>query len=125
MMCASYLLSIFLGAITASVVAISNELEERATGIVTRSGTGFVLDGKPFYFIGTNSYWLDQLSNGDITSMFSQMNAAGMKVLRIFAWSDNVGGPEGKVIIGWSIGSAHACVNRFVFSILVRLKHHT
>jgi hypothetical protein len=45
---ASYLLSIFLSAITASAAAISNELEERATGIVTRPGTGFVLDGKSF-----------------------------------------------------------------------------
>jgi mannan endo-1,4-beta-mannosidase len=58
----SHLLSIFLGTVTASGAAIATDLEERATGFVTRSGTGFALDGKPFYFMGTNSYWLDQLS---------------------------------------------------------------
>ena len=64
----SKLLSIFLGAVAASAATISTDFEERATGIVMRSSTGFVLDDKPFYFMGTNSYWLDRLSSGDIGS---------------------------------------------------------
>lgn len=82
--------------------ATTNTIQERATGFVSRSGTHFVLDGKPFYFVGTNAYWADQLASADLTSLFSQMNSAGLKVLRIFAWSDNVGSAQDSSLQYWS-----------------------
>ncbi|KAG5636732.1 hypothetical protein H0H81_007061 [Sphagnurus paluster] len=63
-----------------------------ASGFVKASGTGFTLNGKPYYFAGTNAYWAKDIKNGDLVSLFSQMNAAGLHVLRIFAWEDSVGG---------------------------------
>ncbi len=105
----SFIRSLLFGAITTSAYVLQpqsspndNELAKRATGFVSRSGTGFVMDGKPFYFMGTNAYWADGLSSTDLNSLFSQMNSAGMKVLRIFAWSDNVGGPEDSSLQYWS-----------------------
>lgn len=94
--------SVFLAAATAYAAADTTPLEERATGFVTRSGTGFVVDDKAFDFVGTNAYWASGLSSGDLKSLFSQMNSAGMKVLRIFAWSDNVGGAQDGSLQYWS-----------------------
>lgn len=79
-----------------------DQLNERATGFVSRSGTGFVMDGKPFYFMGTNAYWADTLVSEDLTSLMSQLNSYGLKVLRIFAWCDNVGSPEDTCLQYWS-----------------------
>jgi mannan endo-1,4-beta-mannosidase len=104
----SSILSLLFGAVTASADFIqqqsppSTQLTKRATGFVSRSGTSFVMDGEPFFFMGTNGYWADQLSSTDLTSLFSQMNAAGMKVLRIFAWSDNVGAATDSSLQYWS-----------------------
>ncbi|KAG6897354.1 hypothetical protein C0992_002280 [Termitomyces sp. T32_za158] len=52
-------------------------------GFVTTKGTQFQLDGKPFYFVGANSYWLPLLSTqSDVESTLEQMRTAGVKVLR-------------------------------------------
>ena len=81
----------------------SQDLQARVpSGFVTRSGTGFQLNGEPFNFVGTNAYWADTLASEDLTSLFSQMNSAGLKVLRIFGWSDNVGDPETTSFQSWS-----------------------
>ncbi|KAK4551727.1 hypothetical protein LTR86_010963 [Recurvomyces mirabilis] len=73
-----------------------------ASGYVTRSGTGFVLNGKVFRFGGTNAYWATSLSSTDLNSLFSQMKSAGLTVLRIFAWSDNVGSASSSSFQYWS-----------------------
>ncbi|KFZ19812.1 hypothetical protein V501_00486 [Pseudogymnoascus sp. VKM F-4519 (FW-2642)] len=84
------ILFMFLAAAATYAAADPLPLKERAIGFVTRPGTGFVVDGKSFDFVGTNAYWASGLSSGDLESLVSQMNPAGMKVLQIFAWSDNV-----------------------------------
>ncbi|KDR77624.1 hypothetical protein GALMADRAFT_155465 [Galerina marginata CBS 339.88] len=73
-----------------------------STGFVTRSGTKFMLNGKQFYFTGTNAYWATSLSSTDLDSLFSQMSSAGLKVLRIFGWCDNVGSPQNTCFQSWS-----------------------
>lgn len=86
-----------------SGAAIPHQLAKRVpSGFVTTSGDGFVLDGETFSFGGTNAYWADQIATEDITSLFSQMTAADLKVLRIFAWGDNVGGAEDTSFQYWS-----------------------
>ncbi|KAK3669242.1 hypothetical protein LTR78_010877 [Recurvomyces mirabilis] len=73
-----------------------------ASGYVTRSGSGFVLNGKVFRFGGTNAYWATSLPSTDLNSLFSQMKSAGLTVLRIFAWSDNIGSASSSSFKYWS-----------------------
>ncbi|KAF9460821.1 glycoside hydrolase [Collybia nuda] len=57
-------------------------------GFVTTKGSKFVLDGKPFYFVGTNSYWVPLLTTKeDVESTFKQMKNAGVKVLRTWGFN--------------------------------------
>ncbi|KAI5778740.1 glycoside hydrolase [Geopyxis carbonaria] len=60
-----------------------------ATGIVTRSGTNFMLNGKKFNYVGSNAYWLTFLTNtADVDFALDKFAASGMKVLRIWAFAD-------------------------------------
>ncbi|KAI5792476.1 glycoside hydrolase [Peziza echinospora] len=60
-----------------------------STGYVTTSGTEFRLNGKKFYFVGSNAYWLTYLTNNaDIDYALDQFKASGMKVLRIWGFGD-------------------------------------
>jgi mannan endo-1,4-beta-mannosidase len=54
-------------------------------GFVTRSGAGFVLDGKPFRYGGTNNYYLHYTSQLMVDDVFSDAQAMGLPVLR--AWT--------------------------------------
>ncbi|KAF6765968.1 glycoside hydrolase superfamily [Ephemerocybe angulata] len=57
-------------------------------GFVTTKGPAFNLDGKPFYFVGANSYWLPLLTEQrDIDATFKEMKAAGIKVLRTWGFN--------------------------------------
>ncbi|KAG6845774.1 hypothetical protein H0H87_003828 [Tephrocybe sp. NHM501043] len=82
-----------LAALLASVVAEpiargNNGHSNVPKGFVTTKGSQFELDGKPFYFVGANSYWLPLLTTqADVESTFKQMRDAGVKVLR--TWGHN------------------------------------
>ncbi|TFK30517.1 glycoside hydrolase [Coprinopsis marcescibilis] len=57
-------------------------------GFVTTKGREFQLDGKPFYFVGANSYWLPHLTNQrDVEATFREMRDAGIKVLRTWGFN--------------------------------------
>ncbi|KAK0506163.1 glycoside hydrolase [Armillaria luteobubalina] len=57
-------------------------------GFVTTSGRNFVLNNKPFAFVGANSYWLPLLtSNEDVEATFQEMEDAGVKVLRTWGFN--------------------------------------
>ncbi|KIP12426.1 glycoside hydrolase family 5 protein [Phlebiopsis gigantea 11061_1 CR5-6] len=57
-------------------------------GFVTTKGTQFELDGKPFAFVGANSYWLPLLlTQTDVEKTFSTMAKAGVKVLRTWGFN--------------------------------------
>ncbi|KAK1403842.1 Mannan endo-1,4-beta-mannosidase [Heracleum sosnowskyi] len=60
---------------------------------VKTSPTRFVLNGKPFYFNGFNSYWLmymasDPSTKEKVSSTFRQASVHGMNVARTWAFSD-------------------------------------
>ncbi len=58
---------------------------------VTTSGNQFVLDGQPFFFVGTNNYWLMQQRSYNSTSVDDALNAAqavGVRVIRTWGFAD-------------------------------------
>ncbi|CAL1695444.1 unnamed protein product [Somion occarium] len=66
------------------------DLQKRSVphGFVTTRGTQFELDGKPFAFVGANSYWLPLLnSKADVEKTFKSMQQAGVKVLRTWGFN--------------------------------------
>ncbi|KAI0652244.1 glycoside hydrolase [Trametes meyenii] len=57
-------------------------------GFVTTRGKQFELDGKPFSFVGANSYWLPLLlTQKDVDTTFQTMRKAGVKVLRTWGFN--------------------------------------
>ncbi|KAF8204076.1 glycoside hydrolase [Pholiota molesta] len=57
-------------------------------GFVTQANGEFHLDGKPFNFVGANSYWLGLLtSTADVDATFKEMQGAGVKVLRTWGFN--------------------------------------
>ncbi|KAF8990678.1 glycoside hydrolase superfamily [Cyathus striatus] len=58
-------------------------------GFATTKGREFVIDGKPFAFVGANSYVMASLltSNEDVEATFKQMQGAGVKVMRTWGFN--------------------------------------
>lgn len=67
--------------------------EEINLPFVERNGTQFMLDGKPFYINGWNSYWLmvqsvDDYSRPRVRAMFQAGAKMGLTVCRTWAFND-------------------------------------
>jgi mannan endo-1,4-beta-mannosidase len=61
----------------------------KSTKFVSTSGNNFFVNGSAFKFIGTNAYWLSDLNTDqDISDTFSNISAAGIKVVRTWAFND-------------------------------------
>ncbi|KAF5390292.1 hypothetical protein D9757_002857 [Collybiopsis confluens] len=77
----------FTSAICLSVLSVARAAAV-PKGFVTTKGTEFELDGKPFRFVGANSYWLPLLiTDSDVHSTFEQMRDAGVKVVRTWGFN--------------------------------------
>src|SRR6266545_5812460 len=75
-------------------------------GFVTRSGAGFVLDGQPFRYGGTNNYYLHYTSQLMVDDVLSDAQAMGLTVLR--AWTClECGGDKPNSAGGCSQGADH------------------
>lgn len=84
-------LSFFVSlALTASLVAPASTLAEQSSstlgGFVKTDGTKFTLDGSPFYYAGTNCYYLNFKQQADIDNELDDAAAMGLKVVR--TWGD-------------------------------------
>lgn len=61
--------------------------------MVEKKGNQFVVNGKPFYVNGFNTYWLmvfaaDQSTRGKVTEVFQQASSVGLTVCRTWAFND-------------------------------------
>lgn len=66
----------------------SRDLEARSSAYVTRSGKGFVLNGKNYCFAGMNGYWVPQMNQDwQYDQVFAKLSSAGVRVLRTWAFS--------------------------------------
>ncbi|EPQ60741.1 glycoside hydrolase [Gloeophyllum trabeum ATCC 11539] len=72
----------------ASPLQSHSERSEVPSGFVTTNGTSFQLDGEPFAFVGTNSFWLPLLtSEDDVHMTLETMAAAGVEVVRTWGFN--------------------------------------
>ncbi|KAL3425697.1 fungal cellulose binding domain-containing protein [Phlyctema vagabunda] len=64
------------------------------SGFSKVSGNVFTINGKKTYFAGTNSYWIGFLtSNSDVDLVMTHLAATGLKVLRVWGFSDLTAAP--------------------------------
>ncbi|ONK66822.1 uncharacterized protein A4U43_C06F12370 [Asparagus officinalis] len=73
-------------------LTFSSSVEPKIS-FVERNGTTFMLDGRPFYVNGWNSYWLmdqavDEKSRGRVTEMFKAGRDLGLTVCRTWGFND-------------------------------------
>jgi hypothetical protein len=64
------------------------------SGFVTTSGTSFTVDGVPFTYIGTNTYYLIYEDQYMLDDVFARASRNNFTVLRTWAWLD-IGYPNG------------------------------
>ncbi|KAF8582695.1 glycoside hydrolase family 5 protein [Ramaria rubella] len=57
-------------------------------GFVTTNNGQFQINGQPFFYFGTNAYWLQQLSDDDIDLTFKTIAARNISVVRTWAFND-------------------------------------
>ncbi|KAH7339604.1 glycoside hydrolase superfamily [Rhizoctonia solani] len=89
-----------------STTATTTTAAPVSTGFVKTSGTKFTLNGSTFTVVGSNAYWMAQLSSTtDITSAFSDLSAAGLTTLRTWGFND-VTSPSGTYYQLWSGSTA-------------------
>jgi mannan endo-1,4-beta-mannosidase len=78
----------------------------------TTSGTKFVIDGKPGYFAGTNSYWIGFLTNNsDIDLVMQHLASSGLKILRVWGFNDVTTIPTDGTVYFQSFANGEATIN--------------
>ncbi|KDN44480.1 hypothetical protein RSAG8_05527, partial [Rhizoctonia solani AG-8 WAC10335] len=74
----------------------------QSSSFVKTSGQRFTLDGQKFTVVGSNAYWMPQLSNNaDITKAFNDLKNAGFTALRTWGFND-VTSPSGTYYQIWN-----------------------
>ncbi|XP_041027092.1 mannan endo-1,4-beta-mannosidase 6-like [Juglans microcarpa x Juglans regia] len=68
-------------------------MEDDAWQMVEKQGNQFVVNGRPFYINGFNTYWLmafaaDESTRGKVTDAFKQASSVGLTVCRTWAFND-------------------------------------
>jgi mannan endo-1,4-beta-mannosidase len=78
----------------------------------TTSGTKFVIDGKPGYYAGTNSYWIGFLTNNsDIDLVMQHLASSGLKILRVWGFNDVTTTPADGTVYFQSFANGEATIN--------------
>jgi mannan endo-1,4-beta-mannosidase len=78
----------------------------------TTSGTKFVIDGKPGYYAGTNSYWIGFLTNNsDIDLVMQHLASSGLKILRVWGFNDVTTTPTDGTVYFQSFANGEATIN--------------
>ncbi|TBU48177.1 glycoside hydrolase [Dichomitus squalens] len=82
------LLSLYALLLLSEATTVPQKNSKVPPGFVTTKGKEFELDGKPFAFVGANSYWLPLLtSQSDVDATLESMKQAGVKVLRTWGFN--------------------------------------
>ena len=70
--------------ISAFFVSTTAAAEPTGSGFVYANGTRFMVDGSPFYYAGTNCYYLTFKSQDAVDNVFKDAEAMGLKVIRVW-----------------------------------------
>ena len=79
-----------LGLAVEAYAVPKQNMQDSANNFVKVSGTEFTLNGKPFYFQGTNFYRLsliERQSDAQVYEIMQQLSEKGMKTVRIWGFS--------------------------------------
>ncbi|KAF5356008.1 hypothetical protein D9756_003830 [Leucocoprinus leucothites] len=81
--------SLLVSLLTVFVVLTGAKSKDKLPkGFATTNGHNFEVDGKPFAFVGANSYWLPLLtSQEDVETTFKEMQSGGVKVVRTWGFN--------------------------------------
>ena len=69
------------------------DMEENAWTMVQKQGKQFVVNNRPLYVNGFNTYWLmvfavDQSTRAKVSEVFQQASSVGLTVCRTWAFND-------------------------------------
>jgi mannan endo-1,4-beta-mannosidase len=75
-------IAVFLAIFSGAVFA------QHPSGFVYRSGRHFMVDGRPFYFAGNNTYYLAMVDRDRQESLIAENKNKGIRVIRCWAFSN-------------------------------------
>ncbi|KAG9074207.1 hypothetical protein FRC06_010843, partial [Ceratobasidium sp. 370] len=85
-----------------STTSTSSSAPPASTGFVKTSGQKFTLNGSTYTVVGSNAYWMAQLSTtADITTAYNDLKNSGLTTLRTWGFND-VTSPSGTYYQLWS-----------------------
>ncbi|KAG8761311.1 hypothetical protein FRC12_009425 [Ceratobasidium sp. 428] len=85
-----------------SLGAVVSVEPRQSTSFVKTSGQKFTLNGSKFTVVGSNAYWMAQLSSAtDISTAFNDLKTAGFTTLRTWGFND-VTSPSGTYYQLWN-----------------------
>lgn len=67
-----------------AAISTSGSADTVKDGFVYADGTKFMLDGSPYYYAGTNCYYLTFKSKASVDNVFDDASAMGLKVIRVW-----------------------------------------
>lgn len=89
-----------LAVVSAALLLARAHAAEPAAAFVRAQGTGFVLDGRPFFVTGINNHYLTYGSEAEVTRVLDDAVALGANVVRTFL-QPVIGSPDGAVATVW------------------------
>lgn len=79
---------------TRTSVRVARQAPSTNISFVSTQDGRFTVGGSPLGFVGTNAYWLHTLDEQDIDYTLGNISAAGIKVVRTWAFNDVTSVPE-------------------------------
>ncbi|KAG8746347.1 hypothetical protein FRC10_005336 [Ceratobasidium sp. 414] len=75
--------------VTTTTTTTSSSAAPASTGFVKTSGQKFTLNGSTYTVVGSNAYWMAQLSTtADITTAYNDLKNSGLTTLRTWGFND-------------------------------------